>query len=59
MAGTFSAEMGQTIEELHGSLMSKVPKAKQKAKQKGNTKQKPAGKAKETLEERKKRLGLK
>ena len=55
MAGTFSAEMGQTIEELHGSLMSKVPKAKQK----GNTKQKPAGKAKETLEERKKRLGLK
>lgn len=30
MAGTFSAEMGKTLEELHGSLMSKVPKPKAK-----------------------------
>ena len=59
MAGTFSAELGQTIEELHGSLMSKVPKAKTNPKPKGNSKAKPAGKAKETLQERKKRLGLK
>jgi hypothetical protein len=39
MVGTFSAEMGQTIEELHGSLMSKVPKAKPKPKPKENIKQ--------------------
>jgi hypothetical protein len=50
MAGTFSAEIGQTLEELHTSLMKKSkPKQKVKAK----------AKKKETLEERKKRLGLK
>jgi hypothetical protein len=37
MAGTFSAELGLTLEELHDSLMSKVPKPKTTTKSKGTT----------------------
>ena len=52
MAGTFSAELGQTIDELSTSLVKK-------AKPASNSKTKQKTKPKETLQERKKRLGLK
>nr|WP_315173577.1 hypothetical protein [uncultured Flavobacterium sp.] len=55
MAGTFSAELGQTIEELSASLVKKVKPKTNKPK----TNKPKTNKPKETLQERKKRLGLK
>lgn len=56
MTGTFSAEFGSTLKELNASLKNKAGiKEKPKPKPTSKAKAKPS----ETLEERKKRLGLK
>jgi hypothetical protein len=54
MAGTFSAELGQTIEELSTSLVKKV-----KPVSKAGAANKQTKKPQETLQQKKKRLGLK